>query len=80
MMRASYSTYLQSSETLHNSAKPDYTMMTRYFTEIGGCVGDIESLRFIEAIRRLEVRLRKEHSRHPPHLNSIFGFGGWIVK
>ena len=46
-------------------------------TEIGGTVGDIESLPFLEAIRQLKTGARPgRHLLHPRHPGSLHGSGG----
>ena len=47
--------------------------------EIGGTVGDIESLPFLEAIRQLRNDLGKENALlHPPHPGALHQDGGGV--
>ena len=39
--------------------------------EVGGTVGDIESLPFMEAIRQLAVELGRERDVHAPNASSL---------
>ena len=45
-------------------------------TEIGGTVGDIESLPFLEAIRQFRREVGRRTALHPPHAGAFRGAAG----